>query len=111
MAARQGWSLVSEAPLRGSGRFVDWRSRSFWKGLGLSHRLFWEVVLSSPRRLSPVRSDDYEDAVEAHARVVSRGAGMADALRADAMSTAHACRVLGISAASSRRWHQRYGLM
>lgn len=41
----------------------------------------------------------------------SRGAGMADALRADAMSTAHACRVLGISAASSRRWHQRYGLM
>lgn len=74
MAARQGWSLVSEPPLRGSGRFVDWRSRSFWKGLGLSHRLFWEVVLSSPRRLSPVRSDDYEDAVEAHARVVfSRG--------------------------------------
>jgi hypothetical protein len=73
--------------------------------------LFWEVVLSSPHRSWPVSSDDYEEAVEAHSGVVSHGAGMADAFRTDAMSTAHACRVLGTSAAPSRRWHQRYGLM
>ena len=35
----------------------------------------------------------------------------AEALRGEGMSTAQACRVLGISEATSCRWRQRYGSM
>lgn len=35
----------------------------------------------------------------------------AEALRGEGMSTAQACRVLGISEATLCRWRQRYGAM
>ena len=35
----------------------------------------------------------------------------AEALRGESMSTAQACRVLGFSEATLRRWRQRYGSM
>ena len=35
----------------------------------------------------------------------------AEALRGEGMCTAQACRVLGISEATLRRWRQRYGSM